>query len=95
MGKKRRMIAHPQKFGRKFAAHPVARPVSETSAAATPTPVVIEETQATPDAEEKIEVVTPSAEASVSTAAPKKPTKSTTKKSSIKKKSSWSRKKDR
>ena len=83
MGKKRRMIANPQKFGRKYANHPAvkAHTVTTTTVA---TPVVEEvATTVTPVVEEVTTTVTPVVEKTTTTA------KTKTKK----KKSTWSRKK--
>ena len=85
MGKKRRMIAHPQKFGTKHAAHPAMKTETATTVTPivkveTPTPAVVEETTTT--------TTTPVVEKPAATT-----TRTTTKKTATKKKSTWSRKK--
>ena len=86
MGKKRKIITHPQKFGRKFAAHPAARKTCETSSETVPAIAVVEEVPTPIVVEEKIEI-----EAPVYKIATKK---TTTKKTTAKKKSTRSRKKE-
>ena len=102
MGKKRRMIAHPQKFGKKFAAHPATRNISEdvaetkTTETVVETAVIKEKTAETIlESVKKTAVETPTPTVSETTTTAKKTNRPAKKKSATKKKSSWSRKKQK
>ena len=53
MGKKRRMIAHPQKFGEKHINHPIFRPTTDT----TPVTEEVTESKVEPEVELKTTIV--------------------------------------
>ena len=74
MGKKRKMIAYPQKFGRKFEAHPTAAGVSNQQKIAELDAATQEVPAPAPQVVDSDLASTPDAPAPKKSAAPKKPT---------------------